>query len=120
MGPPLSVRLRIDDMIDAIDTVEDLIGGLDFAIYEELRGQRRGVERCIEIVSEASRHLPDELRAQYPEIPWRSIRDIGNVLRHGYAVVDNEMIWQVATVHLPTLKSTLMRMRESLPPDPED
>lgn len=120
MAPPLSVRIRIEDMIDAIDTITDLIGGLDFAIYEELRGQRRGVERCIEIVSEASRHLPDDLRAQYPDIPWRSIRDIGNVLRHGYSAVDNQMIWQVATIHLPTLKLTLNRMLGSLPPETED
>lgn len=115
-----SVRIRLEEMIEAIDTVEDLIVGLDFEIYEEQRGIRRGVERCIEIVSEASRHVPEDLRALRPEIPWRKVRDIGNILRHGYSSVDNAMIWNVAIASLPELKKVLKEMLAKLPPDIED
>lgn len=114
-----SVRSRIDEMLEAISTVDDLIGGLDFDTYASLalRGQRRGVERCIEIVSEASRHIPDAMKATHPHIPWHHVRDIGNVLRHGYSSVDDLIIWRVATVSLAELQSVLQFMAASLPPD---
>jgi uncharacterized protein with HEPN domain len=114
-----SVRARIEDMLEAIATVDDLIGGLDFQTYESLalRGQRRGVERCIEIISEASRHLPESMKVQYPIIPWRHVRDIGNVLRHGYSSVDDLIIWRIATSSLVELRTVLQLMISSLPPD---
>lgn len=117
-----SVRVRIADMLDAIATVEDLIDGIHFDIYTSLslRGQRRGVERCVEIVSEASRHIPQDLKSRYPAIPWRRIRDIGNVLRHGYSSVDDRIIWRVATRSLPELAIALNDMLASLPPDTDE
>jgi uncharacterized protein with HEPN domain len=116
-----SIRIRVEDMLEAIDTARDLIEGLDFDTYDDqgFRGQRRGVERCIEIVSEASRYLPEDLRARYPDIPWRSIRDIGNILRHGYSTVDNQIIWKIADTHLPQLKIVLRKILATLPPDPD-
>jgi uncharacterized protein with HEPN domain len=53
---------------------------------------RRAAERAIEIISEASRHLPEEMRASAPEVPWREIAAIGNVLRHAYHRIDGEVI----------------------------
>jgi uncharacterized protein with HEPN domain len=55
-----------------------------FAQYAGSWQIRRAVERGIEITSEASRHLPDELKAQYPQIYWKEIAAIGNLLRHEY------------------------------------
>ena len=109
-------------MLDAIKVIRDVIQGLDLATYEAPQsvGQRRAVERCIEIVSEASRHLPIDLIDQHPEVPWRAIRDIGNVLRHGYAHVDNKMIWKVASSDVLDLEPALHRILASLPLDPED
>jgi uncharacterized protein with HEPN domain len=52
---------------------------------EDFRGDcllRHGVERGIEIISEATRHIPDDLTALAPEIPWKQVRGIGNILRH--------------------------------------
>lgn len=114
-----SIRARIDDMLEAISTVDDLIGGLEFDTYASLglRGQRRGVERCIEIVSEASRHIPDVMKAAHPQIPWRHVRDVGNVLRHGYSSVDDLIIWRIATTSLAELRLALALMAASLPPD---
>lgn len=85
--------------------------------YTLEKDQRRGVERCIEIVSEASRHIPEAMKAAHPQIPWRHVRDIGNVLRHGYSGVDDLMMWRVATISLPELRVVLQLMAASLPPD---
>lgn len=61
----------------------------------------RTVERSIEIISEASRHIPEELKAQFPDVPWQQIAGIGNVLRQDYEIVDDHITWDVAKVHSP-------------------
>jgi uncharacterized protein with HEPN domain len=53
--------------------------------------------RCLEIVSEASRRLPDELKARHPDIPWADVAGAGNVYRHNYEDVQHKLIW--GTVH---------------------
>jgi uncharacterized protein with HEPN domain len=54
---------------------------------------RRAVERCIEIVSEASRRLPPDLKDRQPAIAWPTTAGIGDVLRHDYDVVNDATIW---------------------------
>lgn len=59
--------------------------------------------RAIEIISEASRRLPDDLRERHPRLPWRAIRDSGNVYRHQYDSVAETLIWAVVHERLPDL-----------------
>lgn len=54
------------------------------------------LERFLEIISEASRHLPDGMKDTRPEIPWPRIADLGNVIRHSYQHVDIELLWPSA------------------------
>jgi uncharacterized protein with HEPN domain len=80
-----SVRLRLHDILEAIEGIESTAAGMSFAEYEQSWQARRAVERGIEIISEASRHVPDELKLQYQHIYWREIAGSGNLLRHEYA-----------------------------------
>ena len=76
------LNVRLHDILDNIVLVEGAIAGKDFDQFLADPILRLAVERAIEIISEASRHIPAELTARHPAIPWRNIRDIGNVLRH--------------------------------------
>jgi uncharacterized protein with HEPN domain len=58
----------------------------------------------VEIISEASRRLTDELKARHPEIPWRKVAGIGNVLRHDYETVAAPILWKLAQGDLPALE----------------
>ena len=71
-------------MIEAVEAVAVMIQGLDLEKYRADYKLRRAVERCVEIVSEASRHLPQEMKSRYPAQPWPEIAAIGNLLRHEY------------------------------------
>src|SRR5947209_8253471 len=62
----------------------------------------RTAERSIEIVSEASRHVPQALKDQHPDIPWKQIAGIGNILRHDYGIVDDHITWDVVKSHFPS------------------
>ena len=73
---------------------------------------QRAVERGLEIISEATRHIPDDYKALAPEIPWRQIAAIGNLLRHEYQRADNSATWNIVTEHLPGLAQALDRLVE--------
>jgi uncharacterized protein with HEPN domain len=87
----------------------------DFESYRRIFHLPRTVERCIEIVSEATRHIFDDTKARYPAIPWRQIAGIGNILRHNYDIVDDRIIWEVATVHFPALRTVVVEIISQLP-----
>jgi uncharacterized protein with HEPN domain len=87
---PHLVRLR--DMLENIDAVAEMMADIDLAAYKRDYKLRRAGERCIEIVSEASRHIPDELKAEFPDQPWHEIAAVGNLLRHHYERVDDFII----------------------------
>lgn len=71
----------------------------------------------MEIVSEASRHLTDELKARHPEIPWQKVAGIGNVLRHSYETIAAPVIWKLALADLPALEKAC---REELDAESRD
>jgi len=100
------VRLR--DILETIDAVGEMVAGVDFASYRRDYKLRRAVERCVEIVSEASRGIPNEVKTEYAEQPWPEIAAIGNLLRHGYDRVDDLIMWKIATRSLPELRPTIV------------
>ena len=107
---PRSVRPRLDDILTAIEAVKEIAAALDFDSYCRSKLHLPAVERYIEIISEASRHLPESLTNRHPEIPWRDIRGIGNHIGHAYSDVDDELIWKVAKVFLPELKPAIVAL----------
>jgi uncharacterized protein with HEPN domain len=72
-----------------------MCAGLSFDAFERDDIRTAAAERVLEIISEATRHLPGPMLADYPNIPWPAVRAIGNRLRHEYWRVDRQMIWLV-------------------------
>ena len=75
---------------------------------------RLGIQHAIEIISEASKHIPSELLEHAPEIPWRSIRGMGNILRHEYHHIADDVIWDVIHHDLPVLKSAVLGLKATV------
>jgi uncharacterized protein with HEPN domain len=99
-----TIRARLADILDAIRGIEDTVGGIGFDTYLDVWHMRRATERGIEIISEASRHIPEDLKALFPDVPWIDIATIGNILRHEYARVDDQIIWNIVETDLPALE----------------
>ena len=72
------------------------------------------VERNVETISEASRQPPDEAKAVEPEIPWREIAGIGNILRHDYGIVRPDILWGINVHRIAALRAAMERLRERL------
>ena len=94
---------RLMDIIDSIERIEEVLQGSTQEDFASAWQQRWMVERGVEIISEASRHLSPELKERHPHIPWRNVAGIGNVLRHNYESVSSVVLWNLAKIDLPAL-----------------
>ena len=103
MPPTLADRLQ--HILEAIADVQALLTGHDLESFADDRLLRLAVERALEIVSEASRHIPEDLKQQQADTNWRALADLGNRLRHAYHRVDPELLWEIAMDRLPTLRA---------------
>jgi uncharacterized protein with HEPN domain len=111
MTEPRDVLLVIEEMIDHIDYVLAKVQSRSATDFKMDRDVRQSVERSLEIISEACRHLPDDLKLSRPDIPWRQVADFGNVLRHTYFAVNVDIVWSIAVEGLPPLRDALEKFR---------
>lgn len=112
-----SILLRLLDIRNAIGDIQSIAKGMSYSDYLSDTVRRRAIERLIEIISEASRYLTDEMRTSTPEIPWRPIAAIGNRLRHGYAEVKDTTLWEVVRRDLSPLSAAIERLLATTPND---
>jgi uncharacterized protein with HEPN domain len=104
-----SIKPRLTDIIESIDRIRNVIAGTTLEAFENdwqkrWLVERRLVERRLEILSEASRHLPEATKARHPEIPWPKVAGIGNVLRHDYQRIAPDVLWKLVRDDLPGLE----------------
>jgi uncharacterized protein with HEPN domain len=111
---------RLEDSLDAIKDVQEFVAGRSFDDYVGDTMLRLATERCVEIISEASRHIPPDMKARHPEVPWQNVADIGNVLRHGYQSIDHRIMWEVVTQHLMPLRDAIEHMLRQMEPGEQD
>lgn len=89
------LKYRLNDITDAIDQIEMLLSGRTLDSLEHDRIVKAALERFLEIISEATRHIPAELKTQFHDIPRRRIQDLGDHLRHAYNNVDPGILWDI-------------------------
>src|SRR5712672_1031764 len=87
---------RLTDIIEAIERIHSVMTDVTLDAFEANWEKRWLVERGIEIISEASRHLTDDIKERRTEIPWPKVAGIGNVLRHAYDHVAPDVLWRLA------------------------
>lgn len=105
------LRDRLEHIAQSIDSIFALLDGLDLATLKQRPDTRAAFERYLEIVSEASRHIPEAIRRDYgAAIPWRGVADLGNVLRHAYHLTDVDILWQIYERDLPPLSDCIRAM----------
>jgi uncharacterized protein with HEPN domain len=101
----------VEHMLGAIAEIEDFTKGMSLEAFETDARTARAVERCLEIVSEASRDVPAALKSEHSAINWRAMADAGNLYRHGYEYVKRSLLWRTVQVDLPPLKHAVLRIQ---------
>jgi len=99
-----SVRLFVGDMLVAIDKMARYTEGLDAATFSADEFTVDAVLRNLEVLGEAARNVPPEVRDAHPEIPWRRVVGLRNVVAHVYFGVDLENVWKIVSENVPAIR----------------
>ncbi len=105
-------RMFLEDILLSIDRIDEYIGSYSF---EEFRNDYKTVDAVIrnfEIIGEASKNIPPEVKEQYPEVPWAEMYLMRNKVTHEYFGVDYEIIWDITKNHLPENKIQIEKILE--------
>lgn len=102
--------LFLKDILIACDKVTQYLEGYDQALFEGDTRTMDAVIRNLEIMGEAVKRIPSEILRDHPQVDWRGVAGLRDVVTHAYFGVDVDVIWDVAKNRVPELRSTVERI----------
>ena len=110
MKSPKEDKAYLQDILQAIGTIRSYTSGMNAEKFKHDHMVMDAVIRQLAIVGEAASHLPEELRKKDPQIPWKSVVGMRNILVHAYAEVDEGVVWNVVQNDLEALENGAKRL----------
>jgi uncharacterized protein with HEPN domain len=98
------------DILDSIEKIGRFVEGFDFEAFSKDEKTIYAVVRALEIIEEATKNLPDSLRVNHPEVPWRDMAGFRDKVIHGYFGVNLEVVWDTAVEDAPFLKPLIVNI----------
>jgi len=100
----------LDDILEAIGNIEEDTGGISFEEFSHDRRRRDAVIRNFQVIGEAIKNLPSELRERYPDTDWKKIAGFRDVLTHVYFGIKLTILWDTAINEMPNLKKEIRQI----------
>jgi len=102
--------LFIKDILEHIEKMESFIADMSYEDFKRDTKTNFAVVRCVEIVGEAAKNIPDSIREKYKQVPWKYLTGMRDKIAHFYFGIDLKRVWEVATVKLPPLKPNIQQI----------
>lgn len=100
----------IEDIITSMEKIERYINGLDIRQFSRNELIFDAVIRNLEIIGEASRNIPENIREKYIDIPWKRMIGLRNIVIHEYFGIDAGIIWKIISSNIPETKPKIIQM----------
>ena len=108
--PPRDWKLRVADILDAIAAIQQHTAGMNFETFAADRKTVDAVIRNLTVIGEAARCIPSDVTAGAPDLPWKDMRDMRNVVVHAYFGVNKRILWDTIQIDLPPLVPSLQKL----------
>ena len=102
--------LYLTHIFDAATAIETQMQGVTREQFDDSEVLQGFIERKLEIIGEATKHIPDTFKKQHPNIPWKDMTGMRDILIHQYTQVDEDIVWQTATQKIPPLKKQIEKL----------
>ena len=103
---------RLEDMLERIIAAQSILKNIDYESFLKDGLKIAAVERHLEIIGEITRHVPNDVKSSYSQIPWQDMYGMRNILAHGYDVISTDTLWVTVKEKLPELESAVVKIRE--------
>ncbi|MBA3532903.1 MAG: DUF86 domain-containing protein [Ardenticatenales bacterium] len=110
MSAPRPWQHFLQDTLQAVQDAQDFVSGLTFEAFMADRKSTFAVVRALEIIGEATKHIPQTVRDRYPAIPWSQMAGMRDKLIHDYFGVDLGIVWQTVQQDLPAIEPLLAQV----------
>jgi len=107
---PRDYKQQLDDILQAITSIREYVRDMDYKAFEADRKTQDAVIRNLEVVGEAARTVPDEVKDKAAEIEWYKIIALRNILIHEYFGINLKIVWDVIQNKLDAVESTCRRL----------
>jgi len=107
---PRDYKVHLEDILEAANKIRRYTFGMSREMFSADEKTLDAVIRNLEIVGEATKGVPDEIRLQHPEIDWKKIAGLRDILIHAYFGIDVEIIWDIVQTKLPVLEEQIKQM----------
>ena len=110
-------RLYLRDILEAMEAIEEFIQGMDFEQFKQDDRTASAVIRKFEIIGEAAKGIPEEIKQEYPQIPWKEMAGMRDRLIHAYFNINHELVWKTIKRRVPVASRLICQLLDELGAD---